>query len=343
MNNQKANRFEYIDVAKTVGILLVILGHTKLIPENLYVIIYSFHMPLFFIISGVLFNAEKYDKTSFVPFIKAKFKAYIIPYLIYGCVNIILDLVYRYIFDGYIVNSQYLLRKSLGILLCNSTLRNMPNCTPIWFLVCLFVASVMFWFFINYCKKLMPLIATLCVAGSFVLSLFYKMILPFKIPTSLMAVFFIYIGYLLRRISLVEKIKNAKLSYLYIVLLITTGITTALLNGNNVSMNRESFGNLFYFLVSSLTLSIALLTICDKWSFMKNRFSLWLSANTLFIIGYNYIIRDASTDLLYLIPYVKDNGLHWTISFVLTTLLCFAGILITNFIKKQIAIKKDSR
>lgn len=343
MNNQKINRFEYIDVTKAVGILLVLLGHTKLIPENLYIIIYSFHMPLFFIISGILFNADKYDKTAFVPFIKTRFKAYIIPYFIYAGVNLVFEIIYLYFDESYIVGFPYLLRKSLGILLCNSTLRNMPNCTPIWFLMCLFVASLMFWFFINYCKKLMPIIVTLCVALSFVLSQFPDIFLPFKLETSLMAVFFIYIGYLLRRASLIDKIKNAKLSYLYIVLLIAAGITTALLNGNYVNMNRESYGNLFYFLISALTLSIALLIICDKWLFMKNRFSFWLSANTLFIIGYNYIIRDVSTDLLNIIPYVAKNGLHWTVSFVATTLLCFAGILITNKILNQTARKKDSR
>ena len=44
MNKEK--RIEWIDIAKGIGILLVVLGHiTK--NEVLYEIIYSFHMPLF--------------------------------------------------------------------------------------------------------------------------------------------------------------------------------------------------------------------------------------------------------------------------------------------------------
>lgn len=46
-----------IDVAKGVGILLVVLGHTCLSENHL---IYAFHMPLFFFLAGVCFNAERH-------------------------------------------------------------------------------------------------------------------------------------------------------------------------------------------------------------------------------------------------------------------------------------------
>lgn len=50
-----AKRIEYLDYAKGIGIILVVLGHI-LIKGNIKIYIYSFHMPLFFIISGYLFN-----------------------------------------------------------------------------------------------------------------------------------------------------------------------------------------------------------------------------------------------------------------------------------------------
>lgn len=44
----------WIDFAKTFGLLLMILGHGNLVNNDLQCYIYSFHMPMFFIISGLL-------------------------------------------------------------------------------------------------------------------------------------------------------------------------------------------------------------------------------------------------------------------------------------------------
>ena len=49
---KKCPRIEYIDLAKAIGIFLVCLGHTVDPDTQLKTIIYAFHMPLFFILSG---------------------------------------------------------------------------------------------------------------------------------------------------------------------------------------------------------------------------------------------------------------------------------------------------
>lgn len=62
-------RLFYLDVMKGILIILVILGHsiqdTISDYQNnfLFRFIYSFHMPLFFAISGYLTFKNKYDKT----------------------------------------------------------------------------------------------------------------------------------------------------------------------------------------------------------------------------------------------------------------------------------------
>lgn len=42
----------WIDIAKGLAILLMIIGHELRPQSHLYVLIFSFHMPLFFILSG---------------------------------------------------------------------------------------------------------------------------------------------------------------------------------------------------------------------------------------------------------------------------------------------------
>ena len=48
-------RLDWIDWMKTIGIYLVILGHFQSVLEKF---IYIFHVPLFFIISGILCKKE---------------------------------------------------------------------------------------------------------------------------------------------------------------------------------------------------------------------------------------------------------------------------------------------
>ena len=71
-------REHYIDVAKGIAMILVIIGHITILPTWLYAWINSFHMPLFFFLSGMVYNPNKYDK--FRDFFKAKFKGLIVPY-----------------------------------------------------------------------------------------------------------------------------------------------------------------------------------------------------------------------------------------------------------------------
>lgn len=65
INNVKSTtRIPWIDIAKGIGIILVVLGHASgasIVGKY----IYSFHMPLFFILSGMCFVPDKYSTAEF--------------------------------------------------------------------------------------------------------------------------------------------------------------------------------------------------------------------------------------------------------------------------------------
>lgn len=89
---QNKNRDNTFDIIKGIGILLVIIGHLAHGYGVLIPIIYTFHMPLFFIVSGYFYK-EKGVKELF----KRDFRVLIIPYLIismififYGCIMYII-------------------------------------------------------------------------------------------------------------------------------------------------------------------------------------------------------------------------------------------------------------
>ncbi|MEH7127363.1 acyltransferase family protein, partial [Neobacillus drentensis] len=73
------SRLEYLDIAKGILIILVVLGHSSF--SNRFVI-YWFHMPAFFIISGLLYR-NKYS-VNLINNIKSLF----IPYISFSLINI---------------------------------------------------------------------------------------------------------------------------------------------------------------------------------------------------------------------------------------------------------------
>ena len=69
-------RLEYIDIIKGIGIFLVVLGHVTT-NQNVYHFNYAFHMPLFFIISGMFLH----DKPQFI---RKQAKSLLLPYFSFG-------------------------------------------------------------------------------------------------------------------------------------------------------------------------------------------------------------------------------------------------------------------
>ena len=58
MTKVTKRRIEWIDIAKALGIFLIVLGHT-LRAGKVHLIVYTFSVPLFFIISGLVFKKHK--------------------------------------------------------------------------------------------------------------------------------------------------------------------------------------------------------------------------------------------------------------------------------------------
>ena len=92
-------RLEYIDSIKGFAILLVVMGHVipwsfesfdtvvsmSPTPILLWQIIYSFHMPLFMFVSGILFGLSHFDSfKEYVAKMWKKTKMLIVPYLVCG-------------------------------------------------------------------------------------------------------------------------------------------------------------------------------------------------------------------------------------------------------------------
>ncbi len=74
-----SKRIEYLDIARGIGILLVVLGHNDLgaVSPFAHQVIYSFHIPLFFFLSGYFINTS----IAFLDYFKKRFHSILTPYL----------------------------------------------------------------------------------------------------------------------------------------------------------------------------------------------------------------------------------------------------------------------
>ena len=65
-----------LDITKTIGIIIMVMGHLHFSEDVFDKYIYAFHMPLFFIVSGILFNQDKTLKNTIISRAKALFVPY---------------------------------------------------------------------------------------------------------------------------------------------------------------------------------------------------------------------------------------------------------------------------
>lgn len=94
-NESKGKKINEIGLLYTFGVILTILGHShpndwSTFPAQPVEFIYSFHMPLFFCISGYLFEKSgSLERDGYLKWIGNKSKRLLIPYLIISAVSFI--------------------------------------------------------------------------------------------------------------------------------------------------------------------------------------------------------------------------------------------------------------
>lgn len=72
-------RIEYIDIAKGMGIILMIMGHIGY-GELFHRFIHAFHMPLFYFCAGLFFKeANAFDMRNYI---NKKAKRLLVPYIL---------------------------------------------------------------------------------------------------------------------------------------------------------------------------------------------------------------------------------------------------------------------
>src|SRR4051794_26860773 len=91
---ERSGRFDFIDAAKAIGIVLVVLGHAPGAPSGVVTLIYSLHMPLFFFLSGFLLSPARADAPLRTTIVRTG-RALLVPYAFFFTVSLVYWLATR--------------------------------------------------------------------------------------------------------------------------------------------------------------------------------------------------------------------------------------------------------
>lgn len=259
---------------------MVVYGHSSADGWGIGKWIYSFHMPLFFILSGYLYGVQKPRKGTRFPTQK-------ISYLLRNYLSFAL-IGYAYWFlvqRRFGVNDELLISPWVPIFATFYGTGTPSEFTVIprflWFLPCLAVANVLL-FLVNRIPHGLGrwlALGTCGWAGFLVLAAFP---LPLEIETALIAVIFMYIGQELHRKNFIQKIPAG-----IVVVLLMIGTACAATN-SGVDMRASIFGSVILFAGSSLFLSVALLALSRHMPSFKIVHA--VSENSINILGLHSLV-----------------------------------------------------
>ncbi len=249
-------RQTWIDYAKTLGIFLVVLGHFDNVNSDINGFIYSFHVPLLFLISGYLTN-DKSHYITFVNFLKQKIRKIIVPYYLF---QIICGLYFflKVTYSGQIINyKEFVIGSFLGK-------PAQMFCVPGWYLLSLFWCNVLI-----YAYPLLRKTIKVLFWAIILIFLFIPKPTWFALYTVPTAFIFYYIGYEFKDFisNICNKLKHRSLLGIVITILLFVIVTVVYLKNGNLDIGRDYYTDYpLIALITALVGSFGVMVLCGSFA-----------------------------------------------------------------------------
>lgn len=227
-----------LDITKTIGIILMVMGHLHFSEDVFDKYIYAFHMPLFFIVSGILFNQDKTLKNTII----SRAKALLVPYVVFGGVYSVIFIV-----KSMLAGEADAVASTLKVFFLYPV-DKVPYESALWFLPTMFITSVAY----AGLRKVMDLKwATVVAVASGAIGFIYPHLtdvrLPWGIDTALVALLFFHTGYLMKHFNLVERIKALRRKSTLLLLVLTAAVFALnifmVFMNDKVNLRKVEYGN----------------------------------------------------------------------------------------------------
>lgn len=252
-----SKRIANIDYVRAIAIILVVAGHVNFANYHIKALIYSFHMPLFFFVSGLVMKENDRNQNIWnviVDTVKKYIPTLVVPYILWA-----------FIYSG------FSWKKFLLIIYGSyATITKSGSLSSLWFLNTLFISIIISNLMIYIINSKSILLIISMIIGIIGYSLPNLNIgYPFCIDIAMVAIVFIILGYvcrnLFRRFSVKSNIQMIQV-VLLIIMATIIGVVAILKNDIEIGyvlMANRNCGNYMLFLISALTgiFVVSILTI----------------------------------------------------------------------------------
>ena len=279
-------RIQWIDVAKGLLIILVIVGHAH-VNSIVDLIIYSFHMAAFFVITGYTFHANSNWKS----FLLKQIKSLLIPYYAFAALLLIFDAIKALVLH----TAEFNLLS--GLLSVFFPISGLPTTTVygLWFLPCLFLAKIIMFFGLKK-RFVFIIVLPICVIIHFISGLVSVIsLLPFT-------VLFIATGFIFRKI---EHTLNRFISLLVsAVVFIFSIVVNFYFYPGTKDLSSLNLGFIPLYIISSLSgtyLIISLAKVLEKMKLIAN-----IGKNSLYYYGLHYEVLSGFS---FVLPVLFGEGI----------------------------------
>lgn len=298
-------------MAKGLGMLFVQMGHTYF-PQMIIQWIYSFHMPLFFILSGMTFSVKEYKTKTYIV---KKVKSLLLPYYFFAIINYFLAFVLDKIThtattDVFSYFKPYFIPYRER---------------PMWFLMALFISEIVFFIIQKYCikgeeRRQKWLFAILFFFSS--IWYLFDIVLPFYLDIMPAILLFLQIGFMGK--------ETEHKKHIYAFVAIVGNILCAILNykaaGSRVEMVVNEYGIFVIFVVGAVLGVYAVIHICKilegtKWSKIIS----YIGKNSIVFYGFHISINGYVDRILSrVVPYYRYNQVMDILCGVLLLIFTFS-------------------
>lgn len=334
MKKERVGRIEYIDILRAIGILFMIVGHLEIGGTRMDHIIHSFHMPLFFIISGYFYKTGEIKKQ-----IAHKVRTILVPYFVFGSFHYVFWLFLNY-------NKTDNVLRPLQCLLFDCTSLDMPIAGALWFLPCLFLAELMYILIVRLgggTTRLL-LIGGISLLGN-CWTLIFNFRLPFALDTAFVGLGLFYIGFILRRVEFTKKFDI--ISFLWMFLLLAIELVMILKNGY-INMRTGTYGFIPLFWINAVLSTMILWKIAkDIWGILNQCiYGKWIckyfcdvGRNSIIYLSFNQLAIFISTCLMIILG-LRNNEVFIKIEKYVLLFLTMTILYIVEFIITKTKLKK---
>lgn len=225
MNSVGEKRNKNIDLLKGVGIIFMVIGHLHFQSKYFVKLIYSFHMPLFFVIAGYLYTS----RNDIWGYIKRKAIRLLIPYFSFSVLYLVLQ---------FFIDKTHFSDKIISVLLYPTF--DIPLESALWFLPAMFWCCV-FYALMERRINNRVIFSLLIIIGTFVGCLwnsFSNIQIPFSIAPAISAFGFFHIGQLIKKNS--HRIADV-IKWYYVLAVSLVSCFLAIMN-DSVSMMKGKWG-----------------------------------------------------------------------------------------------------